>query len=516
MPSAGDRAERAKWALPAVAGLVPAVLFAAQPVLSLFQQNESELPLSVIWSPLAVTIAATAVLYGLLLLVFKSWTKAGALTALVVVAFFYFGTFKGDISGLSLSDGWALAIWLALCAGAAVLIVRNQRELGTSMLALGVIAAVLAVVPAVKIVSYQNGHPAVSASDPRLWATPLAPLTRASSTAASTGKPDIYVIIPDDYARADVLAQYFHYDNRAFIDQLRKRGFAVSSQARSPYSDSESNIAAGLNMDYLTGLPRILGKTSQDVRPLKTLIQDNRAARLTSAAGYRYVHIDSDEVTFSGGNPQISPIATTDSFQSLWLKKSVLSVVGGPFGFDTSAANARYRDAVHSAFSRLDAVPSQPGPKFVVFHTLVPHDPYVFGAQGQPVTFPSTTDEALHGQLGMTYYVNQLKYLESKLLQTIDTIRARSKQPPVIVLQSDEGFESAGTFGDAASHQIRVKGLVALSIPGIKAKAPKPPNTVNTLRYVFNNVFGTRYPMLPTASSPDGDYPYQWEKMPVH
>jgi hypothetical protein len=288
----------------------------------------------------------------------------------------------------------------------------------------------------------------------------------------------------------------------------------VSGQARSPYSDSESNIAAELNMDYLNGLGRILGKSSQDVRPLKRLIEDNRASRLLSSIGYRYVHIDSDEVTFAGGNPQISSVATPDSFPSLWLKKSVLREIGGPLGFNDGAANDRYRRSVRSAFSRLDAVPRQAGPKFVLFHTLVPHDPYVFGARGEPVTFPINTDAAIHSRLGMAYYLRQLRFLEGKLLATVDAIRARSRRPPVIVIQSDEGFEAGDTFGQAAMRDIRVKGLVALSLPGVRGvQPPQPPNTVNTLRYVFNRVFGTHYDLLRSASYPEGDFPYQWEEM---
>lgn len=170
-----------------------------------------------------------------------------------------------------------------------------------------------------------------------------------------------------------------------------------------------------------------------------------------------------------------------------------------------------------SSFSRLEGVPSQRGPKFVVFHTLVPHDPYIFGARGQSVTFPSTADEVIHSRLALPYYLQQVKFVERKLLETIDAIRARSKQPPVIVIESDEGFESGDkTFGEAAMRQIRVKGLVALSIPGMRgAPAPDPPNTVNVLRHVFNKLFGTRYPMLRSASYPEGDYPYQWEEMRV-
>jgi hypothetical protein len=195
------------------------------------------------------------------------------------------------------------------------------------------------------------------------------------------------VIIPDDYARADVLRRYFHYDNSAFEDQLRRRGFTISEDARSPYSDSESNIAAALNMGYLDGLGRILGRKSQDVRPLKTLMEDSRASQRAKSLGYRYVHLDSDEVTFAAGNPDISSVAVPDSFPSLWLRKSVLREIGGRFGFDDGAQDERFRGNYRSSFSRLDSVPGRPGPKFVVFHTLLPHDPYIFGARGQSVTF---------------------------------------------------------------------------------------------------------------------------------
>ena len=98
----------------------------------------------------------------------------------------------------------------------------------------------------------------------------------------------------------------------------------------------------------------------------------------------------------------------------------------------------------------------------------------------------------------------------------MDTIRKHSKDA-VIVIQADEGFESGDkTFDEATTLDIRVKGLLALSLPGVSGvRAPQPPNTVNTLRYVYNKLFGTHYGMLPSKSAPDGDYPYQWEKLHV-
>jgi hypothetical protein len=509
VPQAGK--DRVKWVLGGIGGLLPALLLAAYPPLALFEQNQTELPLDVIWQPLGITFAAAAVLYGVVMLITRSWAKAGALTALAVVWFFFYATFRNDISGLHIHGGAAVVLWTVLCAVAAVAIARTRGGLGNVVFGLGVAVLVLSLPPALKIASFQHTHPAVRTSDARLWAADPLP-----APASAAKRPDIYVIIPDDYARADVLRRYFHYDNRAFAAQLRRRGFTISNDARSPYSDSESNIAAALNMGYLDGLATILGKKSQDVRPLKTLMEDSRTSQVAKSVGYRYIHQDSDEVTFAAGNPDISSVATPDSYPSLWLRKSVLREIGGRFGFNDGAQDERFRRNYRSSFARLDSLTAEPGPKLVVYHTLLPHDPYIFAARGRSVTFPSTSDEVIHSRLGMRYYLPQVEYVERWLLHTVDTIRKHSKDA-VIVIQADEGFESGDkTFDEATALDIRVKGLVALSLPGVSGvRAPQPPNTVNTMRYVYNKLFGTHYGMLPTKSAPDGDYPYQWEQLHV-
>jgi hypothetical protein len=458
--------------------------------------------LSVLWWPLGLCVAVAVGLYGVFLLLTKRATKAGLLASLVVIALFYYGLFS-----------WALGIWLTLLVVGVAAVLRTRRDLVNLTWILAVAAGVLALPRAIDIAVYHANHPSISASDPRLWPTAL----HKPVVPNGARLPDIYVLIPDDYARTDVLKHYFHYDDTEFIRELKRRGFIISDQGRSPYSDSESNIAATLNMDYLTSFPRILGKRSQDVRPVKRVIQDNRAARLLKSLGYRYVHLDTDEVTFAGGNPHISALAPPDSFMNLWLQKSVLRRVGGALGFNEAASNERFRKSIRSVFSQLGAVAPEKRPKFVVFHTLLPHDPYVLGAQGQPVTFPGHSDEALASKVGRAYYLSQLKFVSRKLLEAVDGIFARSKTRPVVVIQADEGFQAnPEPFGEAAMQDMRVKGLTALYLPGLgRAGVPRPPNTVNTLRFVFNKYLGTRYKMLRSASYPEGDLPYQFEEMRV-
>src|SRR5258705_8425275 len=91
-------------------------LFAIFPLLSLFVQNESEAELSVLWPLLAWCVAGVAAVYGLFLLVTRRATKAGALTSVIAVGFFYFGIFFENLSGLGLREGWFVVPWLVVVA----------------------------------------------------------------------------------------------------------------------------------------------------------------------------------------------------------------------------------------------------------------------------------------------------------------------------------------------------------------------------------------------------------------
>jgi hypothetical protein len=499
--------------LKAVSPLLPAVLLTAYPVVSQFQHNQSEVDLQVLWKALAVAVASGAVLFVLLSLVVKRGNKAGVLVSLVVVAFFYYGIFTADVFRGRLSDRSLFPIWMTLLVLAAFAVLRTKSDLINLNRVLSVFAAAILVIPVYKVVTYRIDHPPARISDPRLWPTAL----QKPVLTSGARRPDVYFIIPDDYERTDVLKQYFHYDDSRFIRQLERRGFVTADQARSPYSKSEFNMASALNLDYLSRLPKILGASSQDVLLVRRMIEDSRASRVLESLGYRYIHIDSDNITFAADNPHSSPLAAPDNLTYLWLRDSVLRLVGGRYGFSEAATNERFRKSVRSAFDQLGAVAAEPSPKFVLFHTLIPHDPYVFGARGQDVTFPDRSDTGHSTKLGMKYYVGQLQYLNRKLLEVTDAILAHSKTPPIIVIQSDEGFEALPEdFGESTVRDMRVKGLCAFYLPGrAKARVPQNLNTVNSFRFLFNQYFGTRYPLLRSASYPELDLPYEFEEMRV-
>jgi len=485
---------------------VTPLLFAVFPILYLFQYNQTDLPPSVLWAPLTISAAIGIALLVISWIFIKQADKAALLASLLVVAIFYFGIFYDIANTWGINSTLALGFWLLLLTLGGVALYRAKSLNSISLITL-VASAYLVLVSIANIGLYRIQNPPISTLEPRLWSSPL----DVPQITADKQLPDIYYIAPDDYGRTDVLKEYMGYDNSAFIQQLKNRGFVIAEQGRSPYSDSESNMASALNLDYLSQFANVLGAESENALIITQVLEDNRASHFLNTLGYQYIHIDSDNTTYPAGNLGISPIATPDNLTYLWLRASILRAFGGKFGFDDASSDERFRQSVLNAFERLNHTPEIAGPKFIFFHTLIPHDPFVFGSQGESVTFPNSSDERLGSPEAIPYYIGQLEFSNQLLLESIDEILANSNTPPVIILQADEGFQwSPETFGEEAMLDIRLKGLTAIYIPGKDVSdLPQNLNTVNTFRYLFDLCFGTHLGMLENASYGEGEFLFQ-------
>ena len=99
--------------------------------------------------------------------------------------------------------------------------------------------------------------------------------------------PDIYYIVLDGYARADLLAEEYGYDNSSFLDSLSSQGFYVARKSRANYPWTLGSVASTLNFAYLDEPLR------EHLRPyhnrvfLRELLNRNRVMGYLRAARYR-------------------------------------------------------------------------------------------------------------------------------------------------------------------------------------------------------------------------------------
>ncbi len=67
---------------------------------------------------------------------------------------------------------------------------------------------------------------------------------------AKANLTDIYFVIMDSCARADVLANKFGYNDQPFMDFLQQKGFYVPQCARSNFPKTYLSLATSMNMNY--------------------------------------------------------------------------------------------------------------------------------------------------------------------------------------------------------------------------------------------------------------------------
>ncbi|MEX2395041.1 MAG: sulfatase-like hydrolase/transferase, partial [Actinomycetota bacterium] len=150
---------------------------------------------------------------------------------------------------------------------------------------------------------------------------------------------------------------------------------------------------------------------------------------------------------------------------------------------------------------QLDAVPEArriDGPTFTFAHLYLPHEPYVFDADGRYVT-----KEEQDSQDHRKAYVEQLKYTNKKITEMVDEILdVPDEDRPIVILQSDEGPGPDGwnpktpehfdwTKASQATLEEKFRLLNAYYLPDIGEKHPPDDiSPVNSFRWLLSTYFG--------------------------
>jgi hypothetical protein len=333
--------------------------------------------------------------------------------------------------------------------------------------------------------------------------------------------PDIYYIILDGYARADVLAEFYGHDNSAFLDSLTARGFYVPGHSFSNYPQTYFSLASSLNLNYLDDVRGVMGDDSHDRRPLRYLIENNSVVQALRQAGYAYVLLSSDysatqgssQVDFcfceSYGLSEFENVLLTPTPFWLWSPQS--------FQYDA------HRQKIESTLTHLRKLPHLAQPMFVFAHIMAPHPPFVFGPQGEslpqhaPFTISDGGDYPGSHNEYIERYRGQVTYLNTQITAVVDAILARSSTPPVIILQGDHGPRSMPDGESSARERLGIFAAYYLpnsdNQPFYDAMTP-----VNTFRLIFNRYFGTHYATLKDKSYfSTWNHPYQFaQAIPDH
>ena len=484
------------------------ILFAAYAVLFLYAQNLSEVLLVDIGAPLARAVFGAAAALALLALLFRSPERGAIVASALVIAFFAFGH-VASVLGSGASDAAQLAAWLVVIVVAAVYAAR-ARSVARVTRGLNLVAVVLVVLASITIVPYEvqrAGRAPVSVAGP------------VTASSGGTRAPDIYYLVFDRYGSADAIERRFGITGNDLYDWLKSRGFQVPADSRAAYRATDFSLTSVLNMQYLDNLTEEIGRASDDRTPAHEMLAQHEVGRFLKEQGYRYYHIGAwFEATAS------IPIAdenlsfdTTSEFESVLRDTTIMPSVERVLNIETpeTTFRDRHRGGTLFAFRQLHRLATAPGPKFVFAHVLLPHDPYVFRADGTVIP-----EEDAKREEEKDLYRGHLTFTNANIKSIVDDLLSGpDDEDPIVIVQADEGplfCRSVDCPEESVEYAATRFGVLnAMYLPGIDERLPETFTTVNTFRTIFREYFGADLPNLPDHSYtwPDNDHIYDFRDM---
>ena len=486
-------------------------LIAIFPIIFLFAYNADKVEMSVVLVPIAISLVFTILLFFCLKIILKDDKKRGIIVSVFLILFFSYGHLVALASILSIDKLNINKYFLLLITEviflflAAFFITRTSKKLSNVTFFLNVLSIALIVMPSAEIIKYElkvKNFPEKQIITSVNKSQQSRPSDLIDTEIESIVLPDIYYIILDGYARADILEEFYQYDNSEFIEWLEKKGFYVAEKSRPNYPQTYQSLSSSLNLKYINYLADIVGKNSDDRSYFGELIENNEVQRFLKNNGYIFVTFTS---AFAGTdkNPNADIYMTykmnLNEFNNVLISTTPLGFFGGK-----NLQYSLHRNKILYAFDNIPTITQIKEPTFTFSHIMAPHPPFVFDSQGneiQPDRLFTTNDAGFPGTKKeyKNNYVNQLIYSNQRTKEMIEKIIANSKNPLVIILQSDHGPAMQLEWEKPSKEAIRERtSILNAYFFSDKAQNALYENItpVNTFRIIFNLYFQADYEIL--------------------
>ncbi|MGF1622949.1 MAG: hypothetical protein ACFCUR_20355 [Rhodomicrobiaceae bacterium] len=437
--------------------------------------------------------------------------RTAVIASIWIVGSLYYASLFDDINKL-LGGGFSmvnsLAVSVPVLVGLTIAAARVRFPLNNVNLILNCIAVVMLVTPVWNIAVYEWRYGAArNVYDPVKAAEEMPEIAASGATADSAAKrpPDIYHFIFDRYTSESVLTTHYDLDNSAIGRFLEERGFHVARESNSNYQKTGHSLASTFYMDYLDLLADDDRLAPKGWHPIYAMLDDHRVARFLKNRGYDFIQFGS----WWGGTFH-NPLADENhphgfsEFNMLYLRKTILRPLFHIMPDSDFTSRLDWDNGqcgrVANQIEQIKAIGQRDKSVYVFTHILVPHGPYNFATDGRCLSI----DESLERGEPQGY-IDQIAYANRIIEEIVPALQAPDREPPVILIQSDEGpfprkRDYSVPWQDSPAHELQIKTgiLNAYYFPDQDYSMLSDDTTsVNTYRILFNHYFGTEFPLLP-------------------
>ncbi len=490
----------------------------AYPILHLYDQNFGLVRDSEVAQTIAAMLSATTLAFLIAKPIAGSPHKRALLLTIWSLAFSLGGRFYEELFHPRSLVAWTIGALLLAFMAAITLRNRLPKAACAQLTApLNLIFGLLLALPLISLLPDALAQRNYLHASAAYFQTPGEP-RNTTKIMDSPDRPDIYYIIPDAYPSDAALLTALDYDNAAFTNALRERGFVIAPHAQSNYLVTSNSLAATLNMRYFESNP----SDYSDLDYLRLTAANSQVARLLQSLGYTYINYLSGFVfpsPMADINRDFGPNGSMDiqigehyvdsratvtnqtkiplrklrqPFASLYLDSTLLRGLRSLLAdlLPTDQLAVWHRSSGERFLATLDdlqAVAAMPEATFTIAHLMQPHAPANFNARGEII--------AQIKQLNRREILADMQGSNLHFLRAIDSILQTSQNQPIIIFQADHGMNFASNSDD---DRVLYQSYAAYYLPDdYQLQFPDPYTLINSFPLILNEVFAMDYPLQP-------------------
>ena len=319
---------------------------------------------------------------------------------------------------------------------------------------------------------------------------------------SDTSKPDIYLLVYDEYTNRETLQQLWNYDNSEITDWLHQQGFYIPQKTKANYNFTPFSISSALNMQYLDSATGNYGNSSLRILQAIKSFSDNETVSILKKERYhfRYFVPFENSIEDIGAIKEFGDIPAKHLYNTLLLyriykdilwnfpQNKLSTAIRTLFQFNNYAnVNKRLGD-IHTTILKVkSAVSDHNSPKFVYAHLMITHAPHIFDSLNQ-IRNNFDMDSANFFKT----YPAQVKYANQTIKELVQFIITNSKRKAVIMILGDHGFRNL----PASMLEYNFPNFCAISFPdrnySLLYDSISP---VNIFKVVFNTCFNQNFPL---------------------
>jgi len=313
-------------------------------------------------------------------------------------------------------------------------------------------------------------------------------------------RPDIYLLIFDEYSGSRTLWDLYHYDNSGLDSFLVGAGFHLQPKSRANYFITPFSMGSMLNLSYLKGIAHPEALQADDYTNSFEPIRKSAAVNFLLSSGYDVVNNSPFDLPEHPSHLLQTYIATkTKLITSHTLFDYLVRDVGawvdgrleskGSLLLESNITEMERTNDTAIQSTIRESTRHSERPRFVYMHVFLPHDPHIFDSARH-----RRSPDEIAGKAGLADYLGYLPYTNDRVREVITSLKQNSGGKAVILFMSDHGYRYRDGQTDPASFFYNQN---AVYFPdGDYSGFYDEITNVNQFRVVFTKLFHLNLPLL--------------------